>query len=302
VSTPLVGHTNLEANYVKTPIKPGESKMVEIKVTSLGNLTAFKEVPIEGNANFKVYSEAPVAQTHDNGGQIVSVKTFKVTIVPIRERNVKLDPIRLGYFDPESASYRIITTQGIEFPVQGGDAGSNAAPNPSAQNAGPAIAATPPAPGQSSPAPVEAQPAADDLYVEEGRLQRALSYVSGGTWMLIAIVAGALAIGGAMILRHRRAGQPRRDVLGRIRKSASLQEINRDFRSYLGRQLDTDAAAMRSDELKTRVESRLNRPDQVLAIVCLLDQLDNLLYSGRAPSEGDLQEVRRKTEAVVRAF
>jgi len=115
----LVGATTLSAGYNTDPIDLGQGKTVTYRLETFGNTQTVRELPIPQSSQYRVYPEQSQTETSLMGGEMLTRKTFRVTVVPLSPGQFNLPPTRIIYFDPDIREYRLAETRPVRFTVTG---------------------------------------------------------------------------------------------------------------------------------------------------------------------------------------
>jgi hypothetical protein len=221
---PVVGATSLSLHYSNTGIKVGESKNVSVILTSEGNLNPVKSLSLTGPPSVKIYDGQTQSKHDTREGRLITEKTFSFSVVPLQPGMVRIPGTSFAYFDPESGSYKLITTQDISLvvtgsPVAGGSSAGGAPPLPSLQLS-PDTSKSAASGAVPTLAPIPIAPALD--YKEQTIWEKAAERVSIQLALLIlSATLATIAIGRfAFSLGASRA--PQRRITKRISNATTL--------------------------------------------------------------------------------
>jgi len=115
----LVGATTLSAGYNTDPIDLGQGKTITYRLETFGNAQTIRELPIPQSSQYRIYPEQSQAETSVMGGEMLTRKTFRVTVVPLSPGQFNLPATRILYFDPDIKEYRLAETRPVKFTVTG---------------------------------------------------------------------------------------------------------------------------------------------------------------------------------------
>lgn len=115
----VVGKLKLDSSYSKQEINYGDSIALQIKASGDCNFEALNKITKNGITGFSVYETEKdlIEGIVDNKYQ--AQKEFEVILVPEKNGEIKIDPIYISYFDPESASYKKAEIPGTTITVKG---------------------------------------------------------------------------------------------------------------------------------------------------------------------------------------
>lgn len=115
----IVGKLDLESSYSRNEIDYGDS--LTLRVTAWGecNLEALNKIIKDGLPGFAVYESEKSIQESIEDNKYKARKEFEVILVPETNGDIKIDPIYISYFDPESGSYKQAEIPGTTITVNG---------------------------------------------------------------------------------------------------------------------------------------------------------------------------------------
>lgn len=116
----IVGSLDLRAKYDGADIKYGESKTIEVTITSDGNLDPIRKVKLDLPSSIRSYEESPQEESRETINGLIKTKRFRISLVPENGGSIEIPALRLGYFNPRSNQYSIAETDPIRFNVIGG--------------------------------------------------------------------------------------------------------------------------------------------------------------------------------------
>ena len=276
-AAPLVGATNISVSYDDTSIKVGESKTITVSIMTEGAAPEMKRGLLESGTHYRVYQELVEARTSIQNDALVSHRTFSVTIVPTAGGVVEIPPLALGFFDPESKSYRTAQSRSISFSVIGPTPVPTATGNLELPHSGinDKSLATPPSipltdggnrTALSNPAPSK-QPSLPQLL------------------FAIASLFGIGSLVALFVLRRRRNRALSFDLhLMPIRNAETLDHLQQAVASSLVQALATSTQSISGENLKALVRHRVSDGALQFELLDILDSLDNSRFS-RHPDE-----------------
>lgn len=291
--TPLVGETTVSVRVPAGEMKVGDTKTIEIMVTSTGNLNPLKSLALKVPASLKTYEDAPESKNFESGGALMSRKIFRVSLVPLRGGEIRIPPVELGYFDTTQDSYQIAKSQEIVLAVEPDRSESVG----NAQQGLPTIAVATPGPGQIATPPSVAEL---PVYQEESAFERLNKRVSTSMLLLVLAALCALAIIARTLRSIRIGAAPARRGLAEIRRASDLSELSLALRSYASLKLGIENNDLRGEQFRVLVERKISNKDLRFALQAVLDAFDAALYAPN--SEVDFAALKERALSVARSL
>jgi len=115
----IVGKLNIEASYDKQAVEYGDSITLNVTASGNCNLDNLTKVIKDDIPGFSVYETAKSSEESIQDGKYYAKKEFNVILVPENTGEQKIDPIKISYFDPESATYENAEISGTTINVTG---------------------------------------------------------------------------------------------------------------------------------------------------------------------------------------
>ena len=294
-SIPIVGNTTIELSYDSRPVNVGESRTLIYKIRSEGNIAPLKTVPLPELDGVKIYEESPERKTHHDGGKMIMTSTIPVTLVPISTQSIEIPPLSLGFFDPETKTYKKVTTEAVGISVLG-----TAASTPSRVNPVPAT------PADEDPSVVDTvstpEPPVPDnpglpQYEEATWLEDLLarySFTFFLYWVLVILLITAL---GALTFWYSRKTSRKRSLRHRLRRAQEPEELRSVYLDCVGYNLGS--VPNDADALKQSLEKTTLSTDVKFELLTLYDELSFLCYSGADTDSERLLGVRERLETIT---
>ena len=275
----LVGPTKVELKYDRSAINAQDSKTIEVVVESEGNLNPLTELPIKNSSNFKIYQETAEIDRRERAGKLVTTKRFKAALVPSYGGTLTIPPLSLGYFDPNTSSYQVASTEPISFEVEGPAAPLDTAPVSPALEASKGIEPTP------------AQP-----QIEPGSAFASINFSSllFGICALLVLVLGWISF--RPLLRRKAETQLQ---LTAINQACDPNALWRELGTALEKRLGL-GANLRGYALKQAVDQALHASPLRLDVISLLDRLEQALFGGIPMDSEELSELRKRAAETLR--
>jgi hypothetical protein len=294
---PIVGATSLSVHYSDTPIGVGESKNISLIITSEGNLNPLKTLPLKAPPGVKLYDGQVSSKQDYRGLKRLAQKTFSFSAVPLEPGVFKIPGASLAYFDPDSASYRLITTPDISCLVTGTPAGGQSSTGTRPQsNNGAVDVGTKPTPVPTLP-PLPIAPAL--TYREPSLVEQVTERVSVQLALLIlsSTIAGVFLT--SLALRRRRSMEPGRRSVAEISKASTLAELEGSLRAWAVRNIPGATPHATFDELRALLKSDGQLRGSTLTLLSLLDELELGRY-GHSQQEIDITDLKSRLITSIR--
>lgn len=112
-----VGKTSINANLSDTNIKLNENITLTVTIESYGLLNSIKNINLNLPETVKTYVDKPKIEKKIFDNKISYVKTFKISIIPIKQKDFTIPSLKLSYFEPESNNYQITKTNEFKINV-----------------------------------------------------------------------------------------------------------------------------------------------------------------------------------------
>ncbi|OEY72159.1 BatD family protein [Salegentibacter salarius] len=125
--TGAVGKFSMDVSTTKEKLKASESLEAKVEIRGNGNLNLFELPALEVPSSLEMYSpeRKENVTTTLNGKQGSIIDSY--TIVPTRKGQYPIKPLNFSYFDPQSETYKTLSSQEIVIDVEEGPAtGGNA--------------------------------------------------------------------------------------------------------------------------------------------------------------------------------
>ena len=284
--TPIVGHTGIKLNLSTATLTAGEAVTVVVEVTSLGNLAGLRHLPWPERPDFKVYEEMPEEKNFDSGETLVSRKTLRLSVVPIRGGTISLPPVEIPWFNPETGTWQLARQELGTLTVSGGSAEAVASPPPEST----------PAPG-SSPT---AAPAPALTYEEPGLATRLAEQLSPSLVLLLVTALGAITGVIALALYLFRRGEPERMLLRRLEVAGDAGTIYGVLIDALRLRAGVRVETLSEAGLRAILAREIRQPELLLALQRLLDDLDQARFGGGGAP--DIAGLRNQLREIVAAL
>jgi hypothetical protein len=320
-NSPLVGATSVEVQYEVDAINVGESKTVSISVVTAGNINPFKSLELVAPTGVKIYSEQPKTEHNRDSAELISRRTFRFSVVPLRPGLIRIPGVQVPFFDPLKGEYQIAKSSDIAFPVRG-QAIVEPTPAPGSSNAvgggssplavGPGSAAASSAssserlsqPLPTLPAIASAPPrAAPALTYEEPTLLEQLSEQISLQLAILALASVLALTVVVWVVTRLRPSDGSSGELAALADTQSSADLEAAVRAAAVRRLTGAQLESTLDQLRALVAAQVRDQELALAIRSLLDDLEVVRYGGGGEaSQGDLKGLRARAREVLRQW
>lgn len=256
-----------------------------------------------------VQLEQPQASTRlrKEGGRPVSTKSFTYKLRPTKAGTLRIPPLTLPTFNPETGEYEVLKTEPQEVQAVASTRRTPVTEASATASAPPALAAS--NPPQDEPAPAEApQEFAEDLrYIHTGEMTVVRPGVltgEGALFYLLLATPPALLLAGWLAGRrqahmetHRalyRAGRAGAAARRHLRRAAALlrqddptpfyEELARALRGFFGDRFQLEPSGLTIEQIEEELRER-GASEQALARTrSLLDEADQARYAPVRPT------------------
>lgn len=115
----LVGKLSIDAKYSRQEIDIKDSLTLNVILSGDCDLAGIKKI-IKGDIpGFSAYETEKNTQESIDEGQFSARKEFEIVLVPEKTGDIKIDPVYISYFNPESGSYERAEIPGTTIKVSG---------------------------------------------------------------------------------------------------------------------------------------------------------------------------------------
>jgi hypothetical protein len=293
LSTPIVGSLSVTAHSDNTEMDAGQGRTITVSLKSNGNLDGVKTIPLRLPPTVKSYPEEPTLTQSEEAGQLITIKSFRLSLVPTAGGYFEIGPIELGYFDPKSKSYRIASAPAIELNVKG----KLAAQQP-VQPVAPIQSQQPLQPSQQLTPPIEQKTVLK--YQEETLLERISRSISLSLSILISTTLLILAFISWFIFQLRRAQSPKRSALEKLSQSPDLSALRDETFVFLRNFLLGESEDVTRIRIRQALANRNTASDVRFKLETLLDELDRSVFGKESPSAERTLQLKEKAISVLK--
>lgn len=115
----IVGRLNIESAYSKQDVNYGESLTLHVTASGNCNLEGLNKIAKDGIPGFSVYETEKNIEESIENNQYQAKKEFEIILVPEKSGDLRIDPIHISYFDPETGNYEQAEIPGTTITVHG---------------------------------------------------------------------------------------------------------------------------------------------------------------------------------------
>ena len=300
--TGAVGRFALQARAQPVELPVGDPVTLRVEVSGQGNMATIKPPDLEGLQGFKLYEPKMEEQEGVENGLYGGSRIFEYILIPEREGLLEIPPVRLAFFDPFAATYRIAQSTPIRIGSQG--------------------TAEPEVSQGYWLSRQDIQVVGQDIrYIKPDlpELDQAITlYKSGVFWMfqgLFPLVFLGLRLyqrhqrrleGDVAYARRRRA---RGEAFKRLRQARQLMqegqgtkfyaEVQRALTSFMADHFNLAAAGLTSETCAVLLREKGVEEEVIRALDDLLGQCDFARFAPTAPSPQDMDKVQEEAERLL---
>lgn len=116
-----VGDFSISGELDKSEVKANEALSLKVRISGSGNLAGLSEPRVSFPSSLEVYPPKVEQQIRRDPDGISGEKTFEYVLIPRRPGPVRLEPVKLAYFDPDADAYRISRAPELSVQVAPGE-------------------------------------------------------------------------------------------------------------------------------------------------------------------------------------
>ena len=113
-----VGHFQVEVWFDRSDLRAGEAVNLILEVTGSGNLSSLGRPNLPEVPGVRIYEGGEAAEVQLRGVEFAGHKRFSWVLVPEQPGQYVLPELRLPYFDPAEATYRVALTEPVVLEVE----------------------------------------------------------------------------------------------------------------------------------------------------------------------------------------
>jgi hypothetical protein len=116
-----VGQFKFSANLSEDDLEVNESTNLVVRISGTSNLALISAPDVNFPPDHDVYETTKKASINTNGNRVGGTITFEYPVVVRHAGNFRIPPLTFSWFDPESETYKSVTTEEFRFTVAKGD-------------------------------------------------------------------------------------------------------------------------------------------------------------------------------------
>jgi hypothetical protein len=250
----LVGDFALEAHLSQNALTVGDSLTLTATLSGEGSLENLPNLDhYDPGENFKVYRDRPEVQGHQ--------KTYKIAVVPKKPGTLTLPPLRIAFFQPKTASYKVLekTFPPIEVTAQA-----------------------------EEPRVVVEKPPEPSEFLKDQDWKGVLEPIqTHWKWSLFLPILGGLFYGLRWLLRRRKAWGRTRVLFSRFEKTVShscpKELLAKAYKTCLGEVFGVYGPALTPEDWERLLAGQPQIPGPTkTTFIEMIKDLDRSLYSDEA--------------------
>lgn len=290
----LVGDTTIAISYDADDVDLGESKTIEVSITSEGNLNPIKSIDLNKPDQLKSYAEQPVSNSFESLGKLRNRKSFSISLIAQAPGQIKIPALELSYFDPKTKSYKIAQSNQIEYQVK---------LSPEQQknyekelNQKQSRQEKVELPSQANPSSSPNSTATESLRYESlSKFEKFLNSYSITFIIYCALGITALLLLCLLFLTRAKKAKPFKLLLDRIDQIQDLNQLILIFNEFITlKLLGQKDHSLSSEQIKALIRQNLTSNELKFELQNILDQLDNLKYSGTHVDLAKISEIKKQ--------
>lgn len=115
----VIGKLNLDASYSRQELNYGDSITLRVNASGSCNLDSLNTIFKDGVPGFSVYETQKSTKEGVENSQYYAVKEFEIILVPEANGEIRIDPVYLSYYNPETGAYEKAEIPGQTIMVHG---------------------------------------------------------------------------------------------------------------------------------------------------------------------------------------
>ena len=115
----IIGNLNIESNYSKNELNIGDSLTLNVTASGSCNLEVLDKIIPDAIPGFSVYETEKDIEEKIENNEYIAKKEFEIILVPETNGEIKIEPIYISYFNPETGSYEQAEISGTTIMVHG---------------------------------------------------------------------------------------------------------------------------------------------------------------------------------------
>ncbi|HAH57245.1 MAG: BatD family protein [Lentimicrobiaceae bacterium] len=115
-----VGDFKVEASVDQTQMKTNDAASLKFTISGKGNLKLVEKPVIDFPPDFEIYDPRITDNIQTTASGISGSRTFEFLMIPRNPGDFTIKPIEFAWFDPNSGSYRKVSTESFKIKVEKG--------------------------------------------------------------------------------------------------------------------------------------------------------------------------------------
>lgn len=115
----IIGNLSIESSYSRNELNIGDSLTLKVVASGNCNLEALDKVLPDSIPGFSVYETEKDLEEKVENNEYMARKEFEIILVPETNGEIKIDPVYISYFNPETGSYEQAEIPGTTISVNG---------------------------------------------------------------------------------------------------------------------------------------------------------------------------------------
>jgi hypothetical protein len=302
--TGAIGHFVLSASLDKKATAAQKPVTLVLTVAGGGNIKAIKQPEIKIPEGIRKYESKTVENITPDFNQVTGEKRYETILVPQKEGDYTIAPIKFTYFDPDSAQYKTLSSKPLALRVTPGEGADQQI--------------------------VYAEPRQTEIALLNrdirfikpltGKLKNQGELLFEHPWfwygqglpVLIVLVLFVYMrqrektvadIRSQRIKRAHKMAKKRLRTAEKFRKESDAKsfyaEISRALCEYMGDKLNTAAQGMVLDDIRKKLTQREIPTDQIEPVIALLEQCDMARFTSHTSSDEEMRRFLNETEEII---
>ncbi len=302
--TGAIGHFVLSASLDKKATAAQKPVTLVLTIAGGGNIKVIQQPEIKVPEGIRKYESKTVENITPDLNRVTGEKRYETILVPQKEGNYTIAPIKFTYFDPDSARYKTLSSKPLALRVTPGE------------NAGQQIV-------YSEPRQTEIALLNRDIrFIKPltGKLKNQGEQLYHLPWFWYAQMLPLLIVLSLFVyrrqkektesdirsLRIKRAhkmAKKRLQAAEKFRKESDAKsfyaEISRALCEYMGDKLNTAAQGMVLDDIRKKLTQREIPADQIEPVITQLEQCDMARFTSHTSSDDEMRRFLNETEEII---
>lgn len=302
-----VGNFKLSAFLDKKTVAAEKPVTLIFTVAGDGNIKTIRQPDIKIPEGFRKYKSKTVENITPDPNRVTGEKRYETILVPQKEGDYQIEPIRFTYFDPDSATYNTLLSPPLSLTVTRGEK---------------EIFQEPVAPTLRQTEIASFNKDIRFLKLYEGDLEDYGDFLFEHPWfwplqsipVLVMFILflykehkkrSSTDVRSLRLRRaHKMAGKRLRVAEGYRKAGDSTnfhKEISRALCEYLGDKLNTAAQGLTQDKIREELSHHQKDipSDRIESVISLLEQCDMTCFASKSSTDEEMKQFLAETEDVI---